>query len=88
MVALDKDEASATNENYIRAIRYITDSTSDILKWTKETPMTLNFMSGTERSIKKALDSSEDKLLRTTIYTHTDIDSWKILKREYHPIAN
>ena len=87
LVPLNPDEVAASEEQYIRAIHYITDPKSDTLKWTDEAPMTLNFMKGTENSVKKAMDSTEERLLRTTIYIHTDVDSWKVLKREYQPIA-
>lgn len=87
LIPTSPDEAVAIDEQYIRAIQYITDPKADTLQWTEEAPLILNFMKGTEKSIKTAIDSSEERLLRTTIYIHTDVDSWKVLKREYRPIT-
>jgi C1A family cysteine protease len=85
LMELTPEEAKVTGDTVIRAVSYITNP-NDTLVLTKSAPAVLNFLPEVENSLSAALNS-EDTLLKTTIYVHTDDNSYKVLKRIYGPIV-
>ena len=86
MIPLSEAESKAIGEGYIRAFRYFIDPTST-LTITSAAPLTLEFLKGTEATIKKTLESDEEAFLRNSVYVYTDTDTWTVLKRSFKPIT-
>ncbi len=86
LMELTSSEQLATQETFIRAVHYSVTPANELV-WDEANPLTLNFLKGTEVSIKAALNSEAESYLRTSVYVHTDTDSWKVLKRQYLPLA-
>ncbi|MBC7427979.1 MAG: C1 family peptidase [Bacteriovorax sp.] len=86
LIQLTAAEAEATGENAVRAFKYVT-APADNLAWTSTSPLALNFLPGVDTTFKTAMDTTEETLLRTTIYVHTDDSTFKVLERIYSPIT-
>lgn len=89
-VGLNNDESKVVGDSYVRALKYIyTPEAEDSLTWTEESPLVLAVdTNALKTSTSKGIFSSTlyDVYLRSTIYVHDDIDSFKILKRVYHKV--
>lgn len=89
-VMLNAEETKLVGENYSRAVKYVyTDAGADFLEWTEKAPLILQVSPESVKtySVQNVLSSKVyDTYLRTTIYVHNDIDSYKILKRVFQKI--
>ncbi|MBY0414480.1 MAG: C1 family peptidase [Bdellovibrionales bacterium] len=79
----------AINGAPVKTISFFMPTLDGSVKWNDESPLVLNYNAGVlENPVVTELfvSNTEDALLRTTIYVHTDDSSYKILKRVYQPI--
>lgn len=86
LMPIDEVGAKVSGESYVRAIEYNVQPKNELL-WDEASPLSLDFLPGTESSIKAALNSEDETVVRTTVYVHTDDVTWKTLKRIYQPIV-
>lgn len=80
---------TTTDGNSVKAMEYIIpEGKYDLLK-SEEAPLMLSFSQAhmNSSSVKSLLASETDEaVLRTTIYVHTDDQTYKVIKRIYKPI--
>lgn len=86
LMQFDPIEQNATEETFIKAVHYNVNPANNLL-WNEASPLTLNFIKGSEDSVRAALNSDDEIYLRTSVYVHTDTDTWKVLKRQYRPLV-
>lgn len=82
---LDADDSNTFNlqngDTFYRALApFVSQAEVNDVLWSEEDPFEL------EISVPTNVSENTSNLLRTTIYVHNDIDTYKVLKRIYHPI--
>ena len=89
LVPLSSPESTLLGENYYKTYKYFIPQSELRMGWSAETPLVLEFPAK-GRKMKTLSDllssSGEEAVLRTTIYVHTDDESYKILKRTYQTV--
>ncbi|MBC7712427.1 MAG: C1 family peptidase [Rhizobacter sp.] len=86
LIQVTAAETEASGESAVRAFKYVT-APADNQIWSESLPLALNFLPGVDTTYKATMDSSDETLLRTTIYVHTDDSTYKVLKRIYSPVT-
>ncbi len=88
IVPLNPEDSVATGEGYYRVAKYYLPESTTSMSWSEEAPLMLELPGARNMNTVTSLLASEesDSFLRTTIYVHTDDESFKVLKRFYQPI--
>lgn len=89
ILQLNATEAAAIKSPYLKTLNFLL-SDSDLVSWSEEAPLLLDFHNEALSldTFQEAMNSDEkDVLVRSTIYLHTDDQTYKTIKRVYHPIA-
>ena len=86
LISQNAEESKLSGESFMRAIHYLLKPLNN-QSFDADNAINLTFVPGSETSIKTALKSESEVLIRSTMYVHNDINSWEILKREYLPIS-